>query len=259
MKGPSDIQISSGAYRLALSRQKQRSALKRAGNAQDSVAFKRLLSDQIEGLEMVGNFPNNTLPLGLNETQRLVQMVQVRLNASLVRALSEFGEDEVSEDFRLNWNGQDEIQRQLESYMSKVGQVAPEVKAGQSQRDIDMIIAHASKTYNVDPGLIKAVIRAESDFDANSTSPKGAMGLMQLMPETAKELGVKNSYDPAENIMAGTRYLKSLLNRYDGEVTLALAAYNWGMGNAERHPERLPLETQTYIARVNKFFQMEKS
>ena len=110
MKGPSDIQISSGAYRLALSRQKQRSAFEKAGNAKDSIAFKRLLSDHIEGLKMVGNYPNNISPLGLNETQRLVQMVQVRLNASLLRALSEFGEDEVWEDFRLDWTGRDQIQ-----------------------------------------------------------------------------------------------------------------------------------------------------
>jgi len=143
MKGPTDIRISSGAYRLALSRQKQRSALEKAGNAKDSIAFKRLLSDHIEGLEMSGNYPNNTLPLGLNQTQRLVQMVQVRLNASLLRALSEFGEDEVSDDFRLDWTGLDEIERHLEAHMSKVQQVAPDVKAGQSQGDIDTIIAHA--------------------------------------------------------------------------------------------------------------------
>jgi len=79
------------------------------------------------------------------------------------------------------------------------------------------------------------------------------------MPETAKELGVEDSYDPVENIMAGTRYLKGLLDRYDGNVPLALAAYNWGMGNVERHPERLPRETQTYIARINNFMQQKET
>jgi len=93
----------------------------------------------------------------------------------------------------------------------------------------------------------------------NLTSSKGAMGLMQLMPETANELGVKNSYNPFENIMAGTRYLKSLLHRYDGNIPLALAAYNWGMGNVERNPGRLPSETRTYIARVNKYYREVKS
>jgi soluble lytic murein transglycosylase-like protein len=81
------------------------------------------------------------------------------------------------------------------------------------------------------------------------------MGLMQLMPDTAQELGVKNCYNPVENIMAGTRYLKSLLNRYDGNVELTLAAYNWGMGNVERHPDRLPKETLTYIARVSGYLR----
>jgi soluble lytic murein transglycosylase-like protein len=76
---------------------------------------------------------------------------------------------------------------------------------------------------------------------------------MQLMPDTAKDLGVKDCYNPVENVMAGTRYLKSLLDRYEGNVELTLAAYNWGMGNVERHPEKLPKETREYIARVKTY------
>jgi soluble lytic murein transglycosylase-like protein len=73
---------------------------------------------------------------------------------------------------------------------------------------------------------------------------------MQLMPETAAELGVKNSFDPAQNIMGGTQYLSKLLARYRGDTKMALAAYNWGMGNLERAPHRMPPETRNYVQRV---------
>ena len=102
------------------------------------------------------------------------------------------------------------------------------------------------------------MIKAESNFQVSSTSPKGARGLMQLMPETAREMGVTDSYNPVENIMGGTRYLKGLLDRYQGNVPRALAAYNWGMGNVEKYPDRLPRETREYIARVTEEYQSAK-
>lgn len=120
---------------------------------------------------------------------------------------------------------------------------------------LDSIIEKAAGKYGVDPDLIRSVIKTESNFNSQATSPKGAMGLMQLMPATARDLGVKNAYDPEENVMGGTRYLKTLLNRYDGKVDLALAAYNWGMGNLEKNPHRLPRETSNYIARVNSHYK----
>ena len=142
----------------------------------------------------------------------------------------------------------------VEASNNRHSQWCEDGKKSESGKNIDEIIDHASKKYGVDADLIGAVIKAESDFQPESISVKGAMGLMQLMPETAADMGVKNPRDPLENVMGGTRYLKRLLDRYDGDVDRALAAYNWGMGNLERGRKNLPEETRNYIARVNQFY-----
>jgi soluble lytic murein transglycosylase-like protein len=97
------------------------------------------------------------------------------------------------------------------------------------------------------------VIRAESGFDSRALSPAGAQGLMQLMPGTAREMGVADPFDPEQNVMGGTRYLKQMLGRYGGDLEKALAAYNWGPGNLDRGDGRLPGETRRYIARIKGF------
>jgi soluble lytic murein transglycosylase-like protein len=122
-------------------------------------------------------------------------------------------------------------------------------------QDFDRIVQAAAQYYGMEPSLVKAVIQAESSGNPLAVSPAGAQGLMQLMPETAAELGVRDSFDPAQNIMAGTRYLRRLLDRYRGDVKLALAAYNWGMGNLENQPETLPRETKDFIARVENYYR----
>ncbi len=119
-------------------------------------------------------------------------------------------------------------------------------------QDFESIIQEAGERYRVAPALIRAVIEADSGGNPGAISRAGARGLMQLMPETAAELGVTNPFDPTQNIMGGTSYLRRLLDRYRGDVKLALAAYNWGMGNLERHPEAMPGETKNYIATVEK-------
>jgi hypothetical protein len=157
----------------------------------------------------------------------------------------------------------DTVKPAAEKPAQQAGEEIPSVvrvrKASDRARQYEPVIQEASKTYGVDPELIRAVIRAESNFKNESTSPKGAMGLMQIMPETAKDLGIRDGYDPRENIMGGTRYLKGLLERYRGDVPTALAAYNWGMGNVERRPEKLPRETQVYINRIQKYMDEEKA
>ena len=134
---------------------------------------------------------------------------------------------------------------------------APVQKPSPTSRDsswLDPLIAKASRKYGVEVGLIKAVIKAESNFNPQAVSHAGAQGLMQLMPATARSLGVSDSFDPEQNVMAGTRFLRDMLNRYGGDVESALAAYNWGPGNVDRHPDRLPRETRNYQARVKQLY-----
>ena len=116
----------------------------------------------------------------------------------------------------------------------------------------DAIINKASKLYNIDSNLIRKIIATESSFNMNAISRVGAMGLMQLMPDTAKEMGVKNAYDPEQNIMGGTKYFKKLLDRYNGNTSFALAAYNWGSRNVdlEKNFSKMPRETQDYVNKI---------
>ena len=119
----------------------------------------------------------------------------------------------------------------------------------------DKIILKTSKRHNIDPALVRAIIMTESSVNANAVSKKGANGLMQIMPKTARSLGVKNSAHPEQNIEAGTKYLKCLIDDYDGDIKIALAAYNAGPGAVNRYKGIPPYkETRSYIKKVLAYY-----
>jgi soluble lytic murein transglycosylase-like protein len=198
-------------------------------------------------------------PLSKAELMEIIDAVHLRMNSRLLRA---FSSDVKS-------NVKDEMDIQLASVFDRLTPPDKEASIKRHPKEIsggfnesenyESIITEAGKAFGVDPALVRSVIAVESNFNPNSTSPKGAMGLMQLMPATARELGVQNAYDPVENIRAGTRYLKMLVNRYDGNINMALAAYNWGMGNLEKRPAQMPAETRNYIAHVTRHYERAKT
>lgn len=122
--------------------------------------------------------------------------------------------------------------------------------------DLMSIFEEAADTYGVDVNLLTAIAKQESNFTADTTSSSGAMGIMQLMPATAQGLGVSDAYDPYQNIMGGAKYIGQLLSRYDGDVSLALAAYNAGSGNVAKYGGIPPFaETQNYVSKVLGYYQ----
>ena len=122
------------------------------------------------------------------------------------------------------------------------------------------IVAAAASRYSVDAALIASVIAVESNFDPKAVSRKNARGLMQLLPETADRLGVKNIFDPQENIDAGTRYLKELLQKYNNDLVLTLAAYNAGPDRVQQYGRVPPFaETISYVRRVKRSYEKSKS
>lgn len=144
----------------------------------------------------------------------------------------------------------DQVKKE-EGSKSEFRQVLKKVSSDLASSGYSSLINTYAQKYNLDSGLIEAVINAESGFNPEAVSPKGALGLMQLMPATARELGVKNPFDPAQNIEGGTRYLRSLLDDFKGDLPLALAAYNAGAKTVKEQGGIPPFkETQDYVKKV---------
>lgn len=126
--------------------------------------------------------------------------------------------------------------------------------------DLNEVVTSASGRYRLDPDLVNSVIKAESGFNARALSPKGAQGLMQLMPGTASQLGVPNAFDPQANVEGGTKYLRELLERYNFDIVKALAAYNAGPQRVEQFGGVPPFyETRLYVARIVRDFNKKKA
>jgi len=122
------------------------------------------------------------------------------------------------------------------------------------------LIDRVAEKVSLAPELIHSVVSAESAYNPTAVSHAGAQGLMQLMPGTAAELGGKDSFDPAQNLLAGSKYLTQLLDKYDGDLDHALAAYNWGQGNVDRYGlENMPQETCDYPVKVKALLKTQSS
>lgn len=140
------------------------------------------------------------------------------------------------------------------SNFSDVMRQAQSASSGVSAGSMDSIFEEAAQAYNVPVNLLKAIGKAESDFDPYAESAAGAQGVMQLMPETARSLGVTDPFDARSNIMGGAKYISDKLKQYDGDIDLALAAYNAGSGNVAKYGGVPPFaETQNYIKKVREY------
>lgn len=196
---------------------------------------------------------------GLDITLRRMQAIESTFNS-----LASFGSDSVksNQDFQkiLDANMSDSSPKVQNTPFSGKIFSSDLTPSSNGNADIDALIEQYSSKNGLDSSFVKAVIKQESGFQTKVTSHCGAMGLMQLMPATASSLGVKDAYDPEQNIAGGTKYLKGLLDRFGGDKSLALAAYNAGPNAVAKYNGIPPYkETQNYVKNIMSMYQKYSS
>ncbi|MGR9047699.1 lytic transglycosylase domain-containing protein [Halobacillus faecis] len=198
---------------------------------------------QMQAMSMLDNRNSNTLSSGMQD-----MTFQSLLNAVMEQSMRE-SIPSVPKRFSQPVNSPMTQQVPVPVEKSQEGNNIAEVTSGNA--DLDKLIKKASERHGVDEKLVRSVVKAESNFDAGVVSYAGAQGLMQLMPATARGLGVTDPFNPEQNLMGGTKYLRQMLDRYDGNTELALAAYNAGPGNVDKYDGVPPFrETQNYITKI---------
>jgi len=208
------------------------------------------------------NFPRNAAVAGL---MLLASCLPVRADYVVLRSgarLNVTGYEILGDRYRLHIKGgvaevpvQDIVAIEPEEIFQ------PSTEPLTEKTPFQKLIRDAAARYNLDPTLIHSVISIESNFDPKAVSRKNARGLMQLMPRTAELMGVKDSFDPAQNIDGGSHYLSDLLKKYGNDLTLALAAYNAGPDSVDKYGRRVPpyLETMKYVQRIAKTYAKLKA
>lgn len=215
--------------------------------------------------EQVFDSTVNSLKSNENSQKQMIAQMQLA-QLRMLQGLFSVEDETDTDDFFSGLNMIDRVQL----LTSQQGQIidkyyAPQQPSllkpvSQEPNQITQMIDHVAAKVSLAPELIHSVVAAESAYNPTAVSHAGAQGLMQLMPETAQELGVKDSFDPFQNLLGGSKYLKQLLDKYDGDLDHALAAYNWGQGNVDRHGlENLPEETRNYLAKIKGFLEKQSA